>query len=84
MHLASLSGLIVVLSIAAVISAQRAMNSIRENAPVNRFAEAASWLKANTPKDTIVFNAQWDIFPDLFFHDHHNRWVAGLNEAFVY
>jgi hypothetical protein len=31
-----------------------------------------------------VFNAQWDAFPDLFFHDHHNRWVAGLNEAFVY
>ena len=78
---ASLSGLIVVLLLAAIISAQKAMNSIWENAPVNRFAEAASWLKANTPKDAIVFNAQWDAFPDLFFHDHHNRWVAGLNEA---
>jgi hypothetical protein len=81
---ASLSGLIVVLAVSAVISAQRAMNSIWENAPVNRFTEAANWLKANTPKDAIVFNAQWDAFPDLFFHDHHNRWVAGLNEAFVY
>ncbi len=84
LHLASLSGLIVVLSIAAVISAQKAMNSIQENSPVNRFVEATSWLKANTPKDSVVFNAQWDIFPELFFHDHHNRWVAGLNEAFVY
>ena len=83
-HLASLSGLIVVLSFAAVISAQRAIKSIWENAPVNRFAEAASWLKANTPKDAIAFNAQWDAFPDLFFHDHHNRWVAGLNEAYIY
>ena len=81
---ASLSGLIVVLSFSAVISAQRAMKSIWDNAPVNRFADAASWLKANTPKDAIVFNAQWDAFPDLFFHDHHNRWVAGLNEVFIY
>ena len=83
-RMASLSGLIVALSVAAAISAQRAMDSIRESAPVDRFAEAASWLKANTPKDAIVFNAQWDIFPDLFFHDHHNRWIAGLNEAFIY
>ena len=83
-QLASLSGLVVVLSFAAVISAQKAMNSIQENSPVTRFAEAASWLMANTPKDAIVFNAQWDVFPELFFHDHHNRWVVGLNEAFVY
>jgi hypothetical protein len=79
-----LSGLIVALSVAAVISAQRAMDGIRESDPVDRFAEATSWLKANTPKDAIIFNAQWDIFPDLFFHDHHNRWIAGLNEAFIY
>jgi hypothetical protein len=83
-RLASLSGLIVVLSVVAVISAQRAMKDIREMPPVNRFVEAANWLKANTPKDAIIFNAQWDIFPDLFYYDHHNRWVAGLNEAFVY
>jgi hypothetical protein len=83
-RMASLSGLIVAISAAAIISAQRAMVSIRENAPVSRFAEAAVWLKANTPKGAIVFNAQWDAFPDLFFHNHHNRWVAGLNEAFVY
>jgi hypothetical protein len=83
-YLASLSGLVVVLSFSAVISAQKAMQSIQENSPVNRFVEATSWLKANTPKDTIVFNAQWDAFPDLFFHDHHNRWIAGLNEAYVY
>jgi hypothetical protein len=83
-HNAALSGLIVALIVSAVISAQRAMVNIMDNAPVNRFAEAASWLKANTPKDAIVFNAQWDAFPDLFFHDHHNRWIAGLNEAFIY
>jgi hypothetical protein len=83
-HNAALSGLIVALTVSAVISAQRAMDSIRDNAPINRFAAAASWLKANTPKDAIVYNAQWDAFPDLFFHDHHNRWIAGLNEAFIY
>ncbi len=83
-RMGSLSGLIVVLSIAAVISAKGVMDSIRKSDPLDRFAEATSWLKANTPKDAIVFNAQWDIFPDLFFHDHHNRWIAGLNEAFIY
>jgi hypothetical protein len=79
------SGLIVALIAAALISAQRAITSIQTNAaPINRFTEAANWLMANTPKDSIVFNAQWDAFPDLFFHDHHNRWVAGLNEVFIY
>lgn len=83
-RMGALSGLIVVLSIAALLSAKGAMDSIRKSEPVDRFAEAAGWLKANTPKDTIVFNAQWDIFPDLFFHNHHNRWIAGLNEVFIY
>lgn len=83
-RIASLAGLVVTLSFAAALSAQRLMDSISKSEPVSRFAEASEWLKANTPKDAIVFNAQWDIFPDLFFHNHHNRWTAGLNEVFTY
>jgi hypothetical protein len=81
---AFLSGLFVVLIAASVVNAVRTGREISQNAPADRFADASSWLKANTPWHSVVYNSQWDAFPDLFFHNHHNLWVAGLNANFTY
>lgn len=82
--LAFLSGLLVVLVFTSVVNALRTGREIAQNAPVDRFANASAWLKANTPRHSVVYNSQWDTFPDLFFHNHHNLWVAGLNANFIY
>jgi hypothetical protein len=84
MRLAFLSALCLVLACVAVLNAIRTGYDIAANAPIDRFANASAWLKANTPRHSVVYNGQWDTFPDLFFHNHHNLWVAGLNANFTY
>ncbi len=78
------TGFVTGLGIIAGFHALKTAQEIHFNAPPDRFVSASAWLKAHTPKGTIVFNAQWDTFPDLFFHNHHNLWVAGLNPNFTY
>jgi hypothetical protein len=83
-RLAFLAGLFLVLAYVAALNALRTGHDIAQNAPTDRFANASAWLKANTPRHSVVYNSQWDAFPDLFFHNHHNLWVAGLNANFTY
>ena len=49
-----------------------------------RLAGAAKWLEENTPEASQVYNAQWDVFPELIFHNHHNSWTLGLDPNFTY
>lgn len=81
---AILAGVITVLCISAGVRAYRTVQEIKQDAPPDRFAAASSWLKSHTSLHTIVFNEQWDTFPDLFFNNHHNLWVTGLNLNFTY
>jgi hypothetical protein len=78
------AGIVTALCIAAGFNAVKTISEIYLNAPPDRFSSAAQWLKTNTHKNAVVFNNQWDTFPDLFFHDHRNLWVAGLNPNFTY
>lgn len=55
-----------------------------QNAWPWRFAGAARWLEENTPEGSQVYNAQWDVFPELVFHNHHNSWTLGLDPNFTY
>ena len=51
---------------------------------VARYKGGAEWLVQNTPKDSVVFHADWDDFPELYFWDSHNRYVVGLDPTFLY
>jgi hypothetical protein len=85
MRQAVFAGLVAVLLFSAGFRAVKTAQQIQfEAPPPERFITAASWLKAHTPKHSIVFNEQWDTFPDLFFHDHYNLWVTGLNPNLTY
>lgn len=46
--------------------------------------EGAIWLKENTPPQSVVLNASWDLFPFLFFHNHHNYYCNGMDPTFMY
>ena len=48
------------------------------------FKEAALWLKDNTAKGEIVFHADWDDFPFLFYYNSHNLYLTGLDPTFMY
>ncbi|MGB8510965.1 MAG: hypothetical protein WCD76_21520 [Pyrinomonadaceae bacterium] len=41
------------------------------------------WITNNVPPGELVFNADWDDFPKLFFYDPHRPWVAGLDPTYL-
>lgn len=57
--------------------------TMRSSAPAERYAGAAAWLQANTPQGSLVFQSDWDDFPELFFHNHHNIYLAGLDPTYM-
>ncbi|NPB06754.1 MAG: hypothetical protein GXO03_04020 [Aquificae bacterium] len=48
------------------------------------YEKAAEWLKNNTPPRSLVFNADWDDFPFLFYYNHHNYYTVGLDPMYMY
>ncbi len=49
-----------------------------------RFRAAAQWLAANSQPGDIVFQAHWDLFPDLFFWNRKDFYVGGMDPIFQY
>ncbi len=45
----------------------------------NEVAGAARWLARNTPRGAVVFHAAWEDFAPLFYFNHHNRYLFGLD-----
>lgn len=68
----------------AGLNAKQAARDMSHNAAPTRLRGATDWLRTHSPEGSIVYNAQWDIFPELLFHDHHNYWVMGLDPNFTY
>ena len=48
------------------------------------FQEANEWLKGNTPENSVVFYDDWSYWPLMFFYNHHNRYIAGMDPTFLY
>ena len=42
------------------------------------------WLLKNTEPREIVFNADWDDFPFLFFYNQKNYYIVGLDPMYMY
>jgi hypothetical protein len=49
-----------------------------------RYQEAAEWLRDHSQPDEIVFNNNWDVFPELFYWNEHNRYIGGMDPIFQY
>ncbi len=47
------------------------------------YAGVSRWLAVNTPESSLVFNADWDDFPMIFFYDTHNAYVSGLDPTYL-
>jgi hypothetical protein len=54
------------------------------NHPLYYLSGPANWLKDNTSRDSIVFNAGWDDWPFLFYFNDHNNYLVGLDPIFMY
>jgi hypothetical protein len=57
--------------------------AVSSSEPYTRYAAAAAWLQQNTPQGALVFQTDWDDFPELFFYNHHNTYLAGLDPTYM-
>jgi hypothetical protein len=78
-----LAGLLVLVPL-AVINLGNAMVQVRESRSPQIYEGSASWLRQNTGTGDLVFNADWDDFPFLFFYNHHNHYILGLDPMYMY
>ncbi|MBI5230520.1 MAG: hypothetical protein HY981_04460 [Candidatus Magasanikbacteria bacterium] len=57
---------------------------LTQTLPWTRFEKSSAYLAAHTPDTTLVFHTNWSDAPLLFFHNTHNRYMAGLDPTFFY
>ncbi len=60
-----------------------AVVQLRRRPPSTRWAGAALWIRNHVEPDSIIFTADWDAFPLLFFHDSQRRYVIGLDPTYL-
>lgn len=62
---------------------QSAQASIQKSKPFETYAESSTWLAANTPAGSRVFQTDWDDFPRLFFYNTQNTYLIGLDPTYM-
>jgi len=50
----------------------------------DRYAGIANYLQINSQPGDIVMHTSWDDFPMLFYHNHYNYYIVGLDPTFMY
>lgn len=61
-----------------------AYQQIAEEAPYDTYRVSASWLARNSLHEELIFTADWDDFPRLFYFNTHNTYLSGLDPYFLY
>jgi len=56
----------------------------RHGLAAERFKDLSLWLKENSRPEEIVFNIHWDNFAQLFFWNHNNYYINGMDPIFQY
>lgn len=51
--------------------------------PNTKLSGPANWLHQNTAPGDIVFHADWDEWPALFYHNDHNYYMLGLDPGLM-
>ncbi len=45
---------------------------------------ALNWIENNSQEGEIVYHKSWDMFPRLFYFNHKNYYINGLDQNFFY
>ena len=59
-------------------------HSYENGRPLNHLQSASNWSEENSEKGEIVFQSNWDIFPELFYFNTKNYYINGLDQTFMY
>lgn len=70
-----IAGFLVTTAIAAL--------QMRQRPNANSYAGAARWLRQHTAPGSLIFLADWDDFPLLYFHNTANTYSLGLDPTYL-
>lgn len=76
--------LIIVIPLVAIKDIRSNKISLDNGIPTTKFQAASQWLEENSQPGAIVLHSDWDEFPVLFYHNHHNYYIVGLDPTFMY
>ncbi len=62
----------------------KAREDVKRSPSPLKYKGAALWLRENSSEGDLVFNADWDDFPFLFFYNHKNYYTVGLDPMYMY
>lgn len=79
-----LLGLFVFVLTFFIFNVQKSTKTLVSTSPYDKYKEASEWLIQNTEKGSIIFNINWDDFPQLFFWNDRNFYIVGLDPTFMY
>ena len=49
-----------------------------------KFTDSAGYLRDITAEGEVIYTCDWDDAPELFFNNHHNRYMVFLDPIFFY
>jgi hypothetical protein len=74
----------VVLGIALFFNLRAARKDIGQSEPHSYYKRGAGWLYQHVPAGHVIFNADWDDFPRLFYYDSNHYYISGLDPSYLY
>lgn len=76
---------VAMVSIAAMeMAVMGARAGVRSEADPEAYKGASEWIAANVPKDSVIFNTDWDDFPMLFYYNPDHVYIVGLDPTYLY
>lgn len=62
----------------------KARAELSDSLPPTLYQGSAEWLAGHSQPGEIVFHADWDDFPFLFFYNQQNHYILGLDPMYMY
>jgi hypothetical protein len=60
------------------------MEEIGRSESHDHYRAGAEWMRANIPRNQLIFNTDWDDFPRLFYFDETHYYVSGLDPSYLF
>jgi hypothetical protein len=61
----------------------QAKTDFADTDPPTLFSGSSRWLAQNTPKDSVIFQTDWDDFGRLFHFNSNNVYIVGLDPTYL-
>lgn len=63
---------------------ERTKQELSFGSDLTLYKNSSEYLQKNSSKGDIIFHADWDDFPSLFYYNNHNYYIVGLDPTFMY